>query len=457
MLSITLYNFAKRKNSTKQPANTDTHTDLTGYMKTPSSIIDPVITVKASPIGYNYAYVSDFSRYYFINDIVYSMGEWSIYLSSDPLASFKTTLGGLTAYVIRSASSYSGMIKDTMYPLTGDISSSVQDWDPFSGTGYFYVSVVGNSSNSVVTYQMSATIFREFMQKVLGYANDGSLWGTVEESIKNSIFNPIDYIANCYWIPRSGGSIVTTTNINVGNYSITLSDNVYVYTSNTPQSFISSFTVGNHPQASTRGRFCNLSPYSEYILSAAGFGNIELPADLFTLSSNTVVMRVAFDIRTGSATLVVLVNGVRVARVSSSLGVSIPLTQINRDILGGIVQIAMGGGKAVAAASAGNMLKAVGGLSEYINGLSSVVGTTSTTGALGSSTNLYDEFHLTTVYHTIADGNNTDNGKPYCQYVQINTLSGYMECQKGVFQSADATASEISEVNSHMVSGFYYE
>ena len=457
MLTVTLYKFAKRRNSTKQPASTDTHKDLSALMKTPSSVITPVITVKDSPIGYNYVYISDFSRYYFINDISYSLGEWTLYLTCDALASFKTTLGGLSAYVLRSASSKNGYIKDTLYPMTGDITSNVQDWDPFSGTGYFYVSVVGSASSSVVTYQMTSAVFQDFMQKVLGYGNDASLWTTVEQSIKNSIFNPIDYIAGCFWLPRAGGSIVTTTSVVVGNYTITLSDTAYVYTSNRAQEFISGFTVGSHPQASAKGLFCNLAPYSEYILSAAGFGTFNLPADLFTQSSNSVVLRIAFDLKTGAATLVVLVNGVRATRISSSLGVSIPLTQINRDILGGIIQLASGAGNLIAGASSGNVLESLGGAKQTFNGMSSISGTPSTTGSLGSSCNLYDSFHLTTVYHTIAGSDNTNNGSPYCQYAQINTLSGFIACEKGIFRSAEATENEINEINGYMVSGFYYE
>ena len=81
----------------------------------------------------------------------------------------------------------------------------------------------------------------------------------------------------------------------------------------------------------------------------------------------------------------------------------------------------------------------------------------STTGVLGSLTNLYDDIRLTSVWYDIASADNTNNGSPLCDYVQISTLSGYTQCEKGVFKSSKATESEINEINSYMVSGFYYE
>lgn len=455
MLSITLYKFAKRKNSTKQPANTDTHTDLTGYMKTPSSIIEPVITVKASPIGYNYAYVSDFSRYYFINDIVYSMGEWSIYLSSDPLASFKTTLGGLSAYVLRSASTKNGYLKDKLYPLTGKHTKSVQDWNPtpITGAGNVYLTVASVSAGQNAL-MMTMGNFTTLINELMGYGGDANLWQTIQQAIQNQTYNPIQYINSAYFCPiqfsSSGGGQLT-----VGDYPTS----AYYTVVTSPYSIMThSFTIASHPQASTRGLYCNMAPYSEHTVSAGPFGQFNIPSDLLTESTNTVELEICIDTRNGSAVLVAKCNGIRFARLSSSVGVTIPVAQVSRDIIGGSVSVASGIASAAVAGWTGNAGMLLPALASALGGVealsSSVV---STTGALGCLANLYDNYHISSVYYEIADDDNTNNGRPLCDYVQINTLSGFMQCEKGIFRDTTAVATEISEINSYMVSGFYYE
>lgn len=449
MLAITLYKFAKRKNSTKQPANTDTHTDISGLMKTPSSIVDPVITVKDSPVGYNYAYISEFSRYYFINDIVYKMGEWEVYLSSDPLASFKSTLGGLSAYVVRSASNKNGYIKDNNYPLTGAHTKYTQSWSPFpiSSSGYYYLTIASKSAGQY-SIKLTQSEMDSLMSALMAYGNDPNNWQSTEQAIMNQTFNPIQYITNVFWSPISFTTHSGGVSLAIGNY-----DTGVAYSNITDKyiTFSHSFTINAHPQAAVRGSYCNMSPYSEHRICAGGFGEVNVPSDLLTEATNTVDLEVCVDTRNGTATMVCKCNGIRFSRLSGSVGVQVPISQVSRDILGSGVSLANGAIKMLE----GRFLE---GIAAIVGGVESAFASSvSTTGTLGSLANLYDNIHLVSVYYTIADDDNTNSGRPYCSYVQINTLSGFLQCEKGVFQSADATASEISEVNSHMVAGFYYE
>ena len=316
MLTVTLYKFAKRRNSTKQPANTDAHKDLSALMKSPSSVITPVITVKDSPIGYNYVYISDFSRYYFINDISYSLGEWTLYLTCDALASFKTTLGGLSAYVLRSASNKNGYIKDHDYPLTGSHTKYTQSWAPFSisSNGYYYLTLV-----SPITGQNPVRLNQNEMDQLMGelmaYGNDPNNWTSTEQALMNQAFNPIQYINNVYWTPISFTSHTGGSNLKIGNY-----------TTNVPWSYIAdryvtmshTFTLPSHPQAATRGIYCNMAPYSEHRICAGGFGEVNVPSDLLTETTNTIDLEICIDTRNGTATMVCKCNGIRFSRLNSN-------------------------------------------------------------------------------------------------------------------------------------------
>ena len=145
-IQVRFYNFNKRTNSTKVP--TGSGTDYNCVLKDDTSILEPVIRLQTSNNvkGYNYAYISDFSRYYFVTDIVSSKGFWEISLKVDPMASEKSGIGALSAYVLRSSSSYDEYICDTAYVSkvketglrqSGTVAGSAIDTDPFAwGNGH---------------------------------------------------------------------------------------------------------------------------------------------------------------------------------------------------------------------------------------------------------------------------------------------------------------------------------
>lgn len=456
MLTIKLYQFSKNKNSTKQPDNSVTQVSYSALMKTASSLINPVITIKESPIGYNYCYIADFERYYFITDMTYALGEWELSLSVDSLASFKSDLGNVTVLVTRSASNKNGLLKDELYPLTGSYTSSVQTWSPFDldNSGYYYVSTTGNVRR---TWQMSRSVFDSLCNAIMSYGGDGTLWSTVEQCLQNSANNPIDYVANCYWLPFSMTSGVGINQIQVGTQTFTLSAAAFpVYEKKYTISH--TFMLSDHPQASVRGDYCNMNPYSEHILSAAGFGNISVPGDILTRSTNTVDVSIMIDTTVGDAVMVAKANGVRFARINSGMGVNIPLTQRTKDVVGGATSIITGAAGMGVGMYTGRLGTTLSGAATYIGGISEISkNMTSTTGSNGSMTGLFDNISLTSVWHTFSGFDNDNNGCPYSQNVQLNTLSGFTQCEKGVFKSAKATESEINEINSYMVSGFYYE
>ncbi len=66
--------------------------------------------------GYNYAYVSEYGRYYFIDKIETTpTGYWVLSCRCDVLMSFKTQLLDLKGTVTRSESLYNGYLMDSQY------------------------------------------------------------------------------------------------------------------------------------------------------------------------------------------------------------------------------------------------------------------------------------------------------------------------------------------------------
>jgi len=95
---IHLFNNTSERNAiTKTLTNEIT---VTGSLREESNIHNPVMIINSpSIIGFNYAYIPDFYRYYFINDITsVRTGLWRLTLICDVLMSFKSAI--LNSYAI---------------------------------------------------------------------------------------------------------------------------------------------------------------------------------------------------------------------------------------------------------------------------------------------------------------------------------------------------------------------
>lgn len=68
--------------------------DLTGAFRAEVDIVNPVVTIeKASAIGFNYVYIADFGRYYFVDEVrAVRNNILELHLSCDPLESFRTEI-----------------------------------------------------------------------------------------------------------------------------------------------------------------------------------------------------------------------------------------------------------------------------------------------------------------------------------------------------------------------------
>lgn len=67
---------------------------LTGSLREESNVLTPAILIEIdNPSSYNYAFIPQFNRYYFIKEFVsVRTNLWRIMLESDPLESFKNEI-----------------------------------------------------------------------------------------------------------------------------------------------------------------------------------------------------------------------------------------------------------------------------------------------------------------------------------------------------------------------------
>ena len=76
--------------------------ELVGALRDASSVIAPSILIQSNPIGYNYAYIPEFGRYYYIKNITaFRKGAYIVDLKCDVLMSFREEILHMSGIVSR--------------------------------------------------------------------------------------------------------------------------------------------------------------------------------------------------------------------------------------------------------------------------------------------------------------------------------------------------------------------
>ncbi len=97
-MQITLYNTSSENNAIHK--NLSSGVTFTGDIRGTGEVdvVRPEILIESNVYGYNYAYIPDFGRYYFIREITQERtGLSSVRLKSDPLMSFQADVLALPA------------------------------------------------------------------------------------------------------------------------------------------------------------------------------------------------------------------------------------------------------------------------------------------------------------------------------------------------------------------------
>lgn len=465
-MNIAFYNFAKKENSTAQP--TGTGTVVACNIKTPSSVEEMTVEIASASVpSYNYAYIGDFGRYYYVTDIAYNRGIWEVSLKCDVLASFKSDIGSTSMYFERSSAQKNGDLVDKFYPVTAAATRSKTTLAVASTgmwtTGDYIVTVLdGSDTTGCTSYVFSAFGFGQFIQSLMVTGTDmqESIWDAITQSIKVTNYEPLKYIGAVYWFPYPNfvpGAGATVTSIKLGNFTATgfTANKIDGSATNT---ITHTVTIPAHPQASARGSFCNLAPFSEYSLELGPFGHIDLDSTACAKATSFTIT-IKLDPFTGKARAIIETNlGDVLANLSTQWGVPVMISSGSNINVGGVGQATNGLISSLAGAFSGNAAGALHGLGNTIAGIADIAkGTVSTVGSAGAMVDFQHDMEFNARFFTIADDDNTNNGRPYCAVSTPATLTRYMIAEKGLVTSTAATSPELAMINRYMEEGFYYE
>ena len=317
----------KKENSLK----VITFTGVTPYdcvLKTPTSIERPEIILTVFIPGAKYAYIPDFNRYYFIEDItVVNNQRFSYSLSVDVLGSYAASIKA-NSYIAARSSAGSAMLPDPLITHKNNIqiTSANGTWEAgtdFTGGIFALETVAGGSSSgqgSTTIFLCSGATLHNFMAEIFNASS--AIYGSdiTDDQVK-TYFNPFQYIISCRWFPFNPGS---------GNDPITFGFWTSTYTGikvGADFGFTRSFSLTiPKPNGDT---FQSFSPeWCRHELFVPGFGQLPLDSKY---SGKSLTGFIAVDYSTGAANLELSVDGKLIGTASGQWGIPVQLSQLSVD------------------------------------------------------------------------------------------------------------------------------
>ena len=456
-ITVQFGNVAKKSNSTYTGTF---QTSLSCVLKENCSILNPTILVNiGNPSGYNYCYISDFNRYYYVNDWTWDRGRWSANCSVDVLATYKTQIGASSQYILRASNDNDGAIMDTMYP-TKNVISEIQAYgtSPWRSGSYVIGIVSSDSTNGAVSYYaFSSSQFSSLCSYLFG----GSIYDfneitqDISRETWKSLYNPFQYIVSCMYIPIDiSANYGSAVNVKVGYWTIPVSAYTLAISIPAEEGFTIPWT-GSHPD-DARGDYVYCNPYTQVDFSFPAFGFVQLPSDI-VYKQGGITGNVSVDLVTGEGTLYLGDTTFPYMVLKSQVGIPIKLAQMATDVLGMSTTAVSGVAGTVSKALSGDIAGAIAsGASAIDSTVRSQVPRLSTTGGAGGFSALIYPPRAIFRYYKLVDEDNARLGRPLCQHRQISSLGGYMLCENAAVD-IPGTQEESTRVNEFMNAGFYYE
>lgn len=466
--TVKLYTFSKRDNSTKRPLTT-AGTEFSCVLKSGSGIMRPTLTFDfgraSDPSQYNYAYIADFDRYYFIEEWYFDRALWTATLKVDVLATYKTEIGNASLYILRAAGASNGNVVDTLYPCkAGCTFDSETKSNPWNTTPVPVIGVIGKGGvfGSMNYYAMDPsdptelnTLLSKLLTptEVINTAND---FNDIDASyaLQLSLVDPIQYIKTCVMIPVALTDITAIdAAAGIDVYSWTFSTGRKIH----PASRIYknySFTLKKHPDTNARGNYVNSAPYTKITLTIPPYGCIDIDTSV-TCNASTLDVDVEIDPTSGKGILVIKCNNIVLNRLEAQIGVPVSLSSVTRDYIGAASSAisAVGGGVSALMGNIGGLFSAAGSIG---NAVEALMPRAQTIGSTGSFVANRGDFRLDYQFMRPVDDDNTHNGRPLCDVRQISSLSGYILVQDGDV-AITGTSAEDAAVRNYLEGGFYYE
>jgi len=442
------YEFSKRKNSTERPVIVSKQYDI--HLKQPTSITDPVIVLQDDWSNFNYFYIPQFTRMYFVTG-TRSLSDSIFEVSGhvDTLATYREIIRSMFFFVERSSVNYDMRFNDPCVSVTQRIVSRNVATTPLgfsTNNGCWIVRIAGGDADGVSTYAVST------LARLAGIFNKDNYYQTTDDDwtkmVGNFVFDPYDYVVDLFYSPLNYSvyeDYGTTSEIKVKWFGTGITalklNNRAIKTINKPIDIPSNIYSD----------FRKYNPtFSKYNISIPAVGLIDLNNnDIDNLKISYVI-----NLDTG-ASGVYLSNSATLTQIASyqtNIYTSVQYgntAQSLGQIAGGVLNLA-------GAVMSKNIPM---GISAGINTMENILHPTpSIGGSNGGASMLYNTSVLVSVENFGSGEIDTANwGRPLNKVVQLNSLmGGFIKCG-GASANISCYDSEREELNNYLNNGFYLE
>lgn len=464
-MDVVFYTFAKRDNSTKRPAG---GTTFNCVLKDSSGVLSPQIEISTTgnPRSYNYAYIPDFGRYYYVAEWTYFRGTWTASLRVDVLASWKDSIGASSQYILRAADEtiWDEYILDNKYPASTEMSYSYsQAADDVYDSSSLVLGVItsdgtAGTRGAAKYYALTSGEAAAIFNWLIGDSYDsyieslGRAFSGVVDDLFRATYNPMQFIVSAKWFPFTVIGMYHTMYVGKLSTGMQVRDLMGA----PDHSFSTTFTIPKHPLIDTRGKYLSSAPFSFYVLEFQPFGRIEIDGSMLSKFEN-LRCDGTVDLISGESILYVTAyndggTSFEIGSYSCKMGADVAIGQATSNVLQNTV-VSLGRAAANAAAEnwfgvADAAISAVTDLRTQMNGRG-CEGSFLPQGLRRPRLNLY--------YHNVPNRDVQQFGLPVCGIYQISSVGiGYVQCATGDVE-APATLTELESIKGYLISGFYYE
>lgn len=338
---------------------------LEGTLRDECSIIEPTITVQLTELPqFNYAYITEFGRYYFLKGITSIRNNlWNIELSVDVTMSFKEVIKSLRAVVNRNQFDFNKELFDDRLPISNVPTWTIEKKDhglffPFKGYVKIFVGIVKQS-------YLSNYIDKDAEDFELGCIPSSGC-SPLDKTVSVYIWDDMDLFNDFIWevgkdsaltsqvvfiriIPCS--DIFTIGTANSGNDIHKVTGVIFSGQDGNPITIKTDaylFSGGANPHYSVEiqidrqfNDFRDYSPYTEYELYIPMYGWVQL--DSTKVIGKNIVIFTSMDITNGEAQTTVFIGSTKtdpnnekvdiptnvsdiITTVSYSIGSQLPIT-----------------------------------------------------------------------------------------------------------------------------------
>lgn len=487
MFDVYLFSFAKKENSTARPVISAGQLPYQGTLKAPSSLQNPEILFDfggpAAHPNYNYAYIPDWGKYYFLRSDWTNEGPlWRGSFTVDCLATYKDQILASTQFVSYSSVSGDAWLADTRIPVlkSTTVSSSTAQIAVWAGnstnSGFYILSYIGEKGAGLVAVDLVTlqaiiqsissadmtnevdSIVDQYGQQAWTTSAEQSLYYLARVSTQNDILGKAygqapSCLRSCIWVPFAvtGSGHV---GIYLGNYD---TGQTGILIDAFPRTGSTTITIPWHYSDWRRG-YCE-----QVYLYLPLVGMVSVSGDALTHTA-TMTINYSYTVTDGTISYQVVAGGEIIGTYGGSCAINYPLGVNQQASAGEVTQAIMQGvTQSVSAGITGNVSGLIMGLATASYNAASVALTShpSCVGGIGggAGSGLQRDVVCYTVAHDtiVAPGDMTATmGVPTMKPLALSSCSGYCQCANA-HVSAPATLDELSAISTALNTGFYIE